>query len=98
SPIQNTNPVFIVNDTNAFVLLIGAALALSAAGESANIFAWRWYRRSRVLLAMDGVAGLIVLMTTLTPDSAFAYRGGIVLASVCTALIIGAFPGPTNFV
>ena len=98
TPGQDATRVYYGTDTHAFGLMIGAALALSAAGESANIFAWRWYLRSRVLLAMAGVAGLIVLMTTLTPDSAFAYRGGIVLASVCTALIIGAFPGPKNFV
>src|SRR5699024_5841568 len=66
--------------------------------DTDNSVVVRWVRRYRVMLAMAGVLGLVGLMTTLTQDSAFAYRGCIVLASVCTALIIGAFPGPKNFV
>src|SRR5699024_7770247 len=44
TPGQDATRVYYGTDTHAFGLMIGAALALSAAGESANIFAWRWYR------------------------------------------------------
>lgn len=96
TPGQDATRVYYGTDTHAFGLMIGAALAISAASESWNLFAQRWYERSRVLLGIAGLAGLIVLMLWLEPSSTFAYRGGILLASLCTALVIGAFPGRRN--
>lgn len=96
TPGQDATRVYYGTDTHAFGLMIGAAMAISAASESWNLFDQRWYERSRVLLAIAGLAGLVVLMFWLEPSSSFAYRGGILLASVCTALVIGAFPGRRN--
>ena len=96
TPGQDATRVYYGTDTHAFGLMIGAAMAISAASESWNLFAQRWYERSRVLLGIAGLVGLVVLMFWLEPSSTFAYRGGILLASVCTALVIGAFPGRRN--
>ncbi len=96
TPGQDATRVYYGTDTHAFGLMIGAAMAISAASESWNIFAQRWYARSRVLLGIAGLVGLVVLMFWLEPSSSFAYRGGILLASICTALVIGAFPGRRN--
>lgn len=96
TPGQDATRVYYGTDTHAFGLMIGAAMAISAASESWNIFAQRWYARTRVLLGLAGLVGLVLLMLWLDPASSFAYRGGILLASLCTALVIGAFPGRRN--
>ncbi|HLS63105.1 MAG TPA: acyltransferase family protein, partial [Ruania sp.] len=98
TPGQDATRVYYGTDTHAFGLMIGAAMAVSAASQSWNLFQVRWYARARVLLGIAGVAGLVMLMFWLEPSSSFAYRGGILLASLCTALVIGAFPGQRNLV
>lgn len=96
TPGQDATRVYYGTDTHAFGLMIGAAMAVSAASQSWNLFAQRWYARSRVLLGVVGLVGLVLLMFWLDPSSSFAYRGGILLASLCTAGVIGAFPGERN--
>ncbi|UFU03872.1 acyltransferase [Ruania suaedae] len=98
TPGQDATRVYYGTDTHAFGLMIGAALALSAAGESANLFKVAWYARVRVLLGIAGLAGLIALMMWLDPTQAIAYRGGILAATLCTALVLGALPGRANAV
>ncbi|WP_235020059.1 acyltransferase family protein [Ruania rhizosphaerae] len=98
TPGQDATRVYYGTDTHAFGLMIGAALALSGAGESANLFAQAWYRRLRVLLGIAGLAGLIALMIWLDPTQTIAYRGGILAASLCTALVLGALPGRPNVI
>jgi len=98
TPGQDSTRVYYGTDTHAFGLMIGAAMAISAASQSWNLFQVRWYARVRVLLGIAGVAGLVTLMLWLDSSSPFAYRGGILLASLCTAAIIGSFPGRRNLV
>ncbi|TDE97587.1 acyltransferase [Occultella glacieicola] len=94
TPGQDATRVYYGTDTHAFGLMIGAALAVSAAGESANLLATRFWRRGRVVIALAALAGLIALMLWLDPDNPIAYRGGIVAAALLTAAIVGALPGP----
>ncbi|WP_175476905.1 acyltransferase family protein [Ruania alba] len=96
TPGEDATRVYYGTDTHAFGLMIGAALALSAAGESWNLLAQTWYRRARVLLALGALGGLVALMLVLDPTQPMAYRGGILAASLLTALVLGALPGPTN--
>ncbi|WP_022917702.1 acyltransferase family protein [Ruania albidiflava] len=98
TPGQDSTRVYYGTDTHAFGLMIGAAMAISAASQSWNIFQVRWYARARVLLGIAGLVGLVALMLWLDPTNSFAYRGGILLASLCTAAIIGSFPGQRNLV
>ena len=83
-------------DTRAFALLIGAALA----------FAWPSRRLSgditngaRRILDGTGVAALAVIAVLIlhTGDySAFLYRGGMVLLSICTALVVATAVSPAS--
>jgi peptidoglycan/LPS O-acetylase OafA/YrhL len=83
-------------DTRAFALLIGAALAfvwpsrkLRASMSKASV--WR--------LDVVGIAGLLVigvLIWRTTEYSAFLYRGGLVLLSVATAMVVAAVAAPAS--
>ena len=84
-------------DTRAFGLLVGAALAM----------VWPSYRlsaaltlRRRLLLDGAGVVGLVVIVLLIWRTdqySAFLYRGGIVLLSVATALVVAALAHPASW-
>jgi peptidoglycan/LPS O-acetylase OafA/YrhL/lysophospholipase L1-like esterase len=84
-------------DTRAFALLIGAALA----------FVWpsRYLRdqvadRARWALDAAGTAGLVVfaIMVWRTSEySAFLYRGGMVLLSFATVLMVAAASSPASW-
>jgi peptidoglycan/LPS O-acetylase OafA/YrhL len=79
-------------DTRAFGLLIGAALAMlwpSLRPESSH--------RSRQVSDWLGVVGLVaiaVLVIEIDEYSALLYRGGLVLLSLATALVIAAVVRP----
>ncbi|MBZ2197708.1 acyltransferase family protein [Occultella gossypii] len=94
TPGQDATRVYYGTDTHAFGLMIGAALAVSAAGQSWNLLATRFWRRGRVFIALAALAGLIALMLWMDPSRPIAYRGGILAASLLTAAIVGALPGP----
>ncbi|CAM3372634.1 acyltransferase family protein [Occultella aeris] len=96
TPGQDATRVYYGTDTHAFGLMIGAALAVSAAGQSWNLLATRFWRRGRVFIALAALAGLIALMLWMDPSRPVAYRGGILAASLLTAAIVGALPGPTT--
>ncbi|GAB2616005.1 acyltransferase family protein [Pseudactinotalea suaedae] len=86
-------------DTHAFGLMIGAALALSLAGGDADLRRLPAWPRLRVPLATAAGIGLLALLLTLDGESTFAYRGGILLASVLTAVVVaslGTAPGPRD--
>lgn len=91
--------VYYGTDTHAFGLMIGAALALSLAGGDADLRTLPGWARARVPVAAVAGAGLLVLLLTLDGEGAFAYRGGILLASLLTAALLAALataPGPRD--
>jgi peptidoglycan/LPS O-acetylase OafA/YrhL len=82
-------------DTRAFGLLIGAALAM--VWPSRELRAEGINLRGRLLMDGAGVAGLIViglLIWRTSEYSPFLYKGGIVLLSVATALVLTALVHP----
>ncbi|MGH3272722.1 MAG: acyltransferase family protein, partial [Streptosporangiaceae bacterium] len=94
-PGYDPTRVYDGTDTRAFALLIGAALA----------FAWptRQPRRagtvSRWCLDGVGVVGLIVIAALVwrtTEYSAFMFRGGLVVLSGATALVVAAVAAPAG--
>jgi peptidoglycan/LPS O-acetylase OafA/YrhL len=83
-------------DTRAFGLLIGAALAMVWPTRQSS-----WPAASRWILDAAGAAGLavIALMVWRTTEySAFMYRGGLVVLSVATALVVAAAVHPASSV
>ncbi len=95
-PGYDPTRVYDGTDTRAFALLIGAALA----------FVWpsRHLReevadRARWILDGAGAAGLVVfavLVWRTSEYSPFLYRGGMVLLSVATALMVAAAASPAS--
>jgi peptidoglycan/LPS O-acetylase OafA/YrhL/lysophospholipase L1-like esterase len=96
TPGYDPTRIYDGTDTRAFALFIGAALA----------FVWPSRRLSgritegarRVLDAAGGagLATILVLICCTGEYSAFLYRGGMVLLSVATALVVGAVASPAS--
>jgi peptidoglycan/LPS O-acetylase OafA/YrhL len=96
-PGYDPTRVYDGTDTRAFALLIGAALA----------FVWPTRRlpvrvegRARWVLEGAGFAGLTVfavLVWRTSEYSAFLYRGGLVLLSFATALMVAAAASPASW-
>jgi peptidoglycan/LPS O-acetylase OafA/YrhL len=87
-PGYDPTRVYEGTDTRAFGLLIGAALAMVLPMRTA----WAPHARRR-LADLGGVAGLLVigvLVWRTSQYSAFMFRGGLVLLSVATALVVAA--------
>jgi peptidoglycan/LPS O-acetylase OafA/YrhL len=83
-------------DTRAFGLLLGAALAM--VWPSRRLHADLALGR-RLLLDGVGVVGLVVIALLIWQTdqySAFLYRGGIVLLSVATVLVVAALAHPAS--
>jgi peptidoglycan/LPS O-acetylase OafA/YrhL len=84
-------------DTRAFGLLVGAALAM--VWPSRHLRADLILRR-RLLLDGAGVVGLVVIALLIwrtNQYSPFVYRGGIVLLSVATVLVVAALAHPASW-
>jgi peptidoglycan/LPS O-acetylase OafA/YrhL len=91
--------VYYGTDTHAFGLAIGAALAFAAVHWPTARAAWP--RAVRLLLPVAGllaIAALIGLAVVLDGDGTTAYRGGLVLVSVLTAIAIGALLLPGSWI
>src|SRR5919106_2330346 len=85
-------------DTRAFGLLIGAALAM--VWPSRKLRADRINRRVCLLIDGAGVVGLVVigiLIWRTSEYSPFLYKGGIVLLSVATVLVLTALVHPASW-
>lgn len=95
-PGTDPTRVYDGTDTRAFGLLIGAALALvwpSRSGRSAI------GRRAQLVLDGAGWMGALVvavLIWRVGQYSAFLYRGGMVLLSVATAVVVAAVVHPAT--
>ncbi|MDM5200702.1 acyltransferase family protein [Fictibacillus enclensis] len=96
TPGQDPSRVYYGTDTRAFSLLIGAALALIWPSRKLSI---HLPREPRIALDMAGTIGLvgILLLIMLTSQfDSFLYRGGMVLLSICTALLVAALAHPAT--
>lgn len=99
-PAADPSRVYYGTDTRAFSLLIGAWLAF--VWPSNQLGAENEVHLSReVRLALDAVGalalvGLVALMAFADGFSPFLYRGGILLASVLTAVVIAVIVHPAS--
>lgn len=98
TPGEDATRVYYGTDTHAFGLLLGSLLAIvivsnysDGGGDSFQIYRWfgvfryDWIRQWVPATALS----IIFVMVLMMPDSSeVAYRGGLVLASVLTAIVI----------
>ncbi|MBV7364249.1 acyltransferase [Actinomycetaceae bacterium TAE3-ERU4] len=85
---QDPTRVYYGLDTHLFGLMIGAALALCWNRPNSRLFGGLPPKISGSVATIIGISGIILLSIFLSEDSAFTYRGGILLASFATALTI----------
>src|SRR5690606_3081521 len=95
TPGEDATRVYYGTDTHLFGLMIGVALAFawSAPGSWLHSPAWLRLRQPAALAA---AGGLLVLMLVLRDDSALTFRGGILVASLLTAVLVAALLGPST--
>jgi peptidoglycan/LPS O-acetylase OafA/YrhL len=84
------------SDTRAFALLIGAALAFVWPSRRLRAGITSGARRILDGAGCTGLAVIAVLVCCTNDYSAFLYRGGIVLLSVATALVVGTAASPAS--
>ncbi|TFB96855.1 acetyltransferase [Cryobacterium adonitolivorans] len=102
-PGSDPTRVYYGSDTHSFGLLIGAGLALllrplgsvaalgGAAAAASPAATARWtLAATRPWWGAAGVAGLLAAAIWLPADAATTYRGGLLLVSICTAVVIWA--------
>ena len=84
------------SDTRAFALLIGAALAFVWPSRHLRGGITRGARRILDGAGVTGLAVIVGLICFTNEYSAFLYRGGMVLLSVATALVVGTAASPAS--
>ena len=84
------------SDTRAFALLIGAALAFVWPSRHLRGGITSGARRLLDGAGVTGLAVIVVLVCCTNDYSAFLYRGGMVLLSVATALVVGTAASPAS--
>ncbi|MGH9088055.1 MAG: acyltransferase family protein [Acidimicrobiales bacterium] len=88
TPYADPTRVYDGTDTRAFGLLIGAALAFAWPRDRAFAPVSRGARRILETAGAAALAGILVLYWQTGQYDAFVYQGGMVMLSVCTALLI----------
>jgi peptidoglycan/LPS O-acetylase OafA/YrhL len=98
--LNDVNRVYYGTDTRAQSLLVGAALAVGLSlwadrhqrrgngGDPSWAARTTWGRRSILAVGLAGVAGSVVLWTTVSYNETFAYRGGFLLAALASAAVL----------
>ncbi|MHB1518722.1 MAG: acyltransferase family protein [Acidimicrobiales bacterium] len=88
SPVTDPTRVYDGTDTRAFALLIGAALALVLPRSRSFFTIGRGARRCLEAVSILSITGIVALYAFTSQYDPFVYRGGMVLLSVFTALLI----------
>ncbi|WP_102379831.1 acyltransferase family protein [Raoultibacter timonensis] len=99
NPIADPSRVYYGTDTRAFSLLIGAWLAFKMPASRMGKVGARLTKQGR--MAMDGIgiaafAGLVLMVAFTDGFSPFLYWGGLVIASVLTAVVIAVIANPRS--
>ena len=88
-PGGDATRVYYGTDTHSFGLAIGAVLAIAISSRRGQPLAWpRWLRIALPVLGLGAIAGLLTLSVVMPDDAPFAYRGGLALVSLLTAIAI----------
>jgi len=101
-PAQDPSRVYYGTDTRAFSLLIGATLAFiwpyqRLTGRAGD----RMTQNDRIVFNVAGVAavaGLIVMIALTNGFTPFIYRGGLLICSLLTALLIAVAVHPASWI
>ncbi|UNX54270.1 acyltransferase [Georgenia sp. TF02-10] len=96
TPGEDATRVYYGTDTHLFGLMIGVALAFAWAAPGGSVLGGAGWQRWRHLAGPAAVAGLLGLMLTLEESSAATFRGGILTASLLSAVVVAALLGPTG--
>ncbi len=97
-PGASATRVYYGTDTHAFGLMIGVALAFAFDDRSNLLSRPRW-QHLRTWVGFAAFAGLAALAMVVDSEAAWTYRGGIVAASLLTAVMVASLPGrPSAFV
>jgi peptidoglycan/LPS O-acetylase OafA/YrhL/lysophospholipase L1-like esterase len=96
SPGYDPTRIYDGTDTRAFALLIGAALAFVWPSRRLTAQVTEGARRVLDIAGGAGLAIILVLILGTGEYSAFVYRGGMVLLSVATLLVVGAAASPAS--
>lgn len=92
SPGSNPTRVYYGTDTHLFGLMLGAGLAFAFAGN-VGLLAQRRWQRLRLWTGFVSLLGLAVLMVTIDSSGTATYRGGLLLASLLSAVAVACLPG-----
>jgi len=92
TPGEDATRVYYGTDTHLFGLMIGVALAFAWSDPRGYLASGTWlrWRQPAVLLALGG---LVALMLTTEQSNPWTFRGGILVASLLTALLVAALLG-----
>ena len=88
--------VYYGTDTHLFGLAIGITLAFLWSDPRAHVLGARGWERTRSWAGITALAALIAEILFLSDTNAFAYRGGMAIASLLTAIIIAAMIAPAS--
>lgn len=88
--------VYYGTDTHLFGLALGVALAFSWSPANGTWLASTPWQRYSWLAGPLALLGLLALMFFLSDQSLLAYRGGILLASILTAIVIASMLSPAS--
>lgn len=94
SPVTDPTRVYDGTDTRAFALLIGAALAFAWPRDRAFRPINAGQRRVLEAAGLAALAGIIVLYFETAQFDPFVYRGGMVVLSLLTAVVIAVCVHP----
>ena len=95
-PQQDPSRVYYGTDTHAFGLLLGSLVALLLTSPVRSRVAdshprrLNWFKHQLLADWIPALAfvGLVAMMMTVHAESAFTYRGGLVIASLLTSLVV----------
>lgn len=95
-PQQDPSRVYYGTDTHAFGLLLGSLVALLLTSPVRSRVAdshprrLNWFKHQLLADWVPALAfvGLMAMMMTVHAESAFTYRGGLVIASLLTSLVV----------
>lgn len=88
-PGADATRVYYGTDTHSFGLAIGAMLALAVHAGPRDARRWPlWQCVLFPTLGLVSVGGLVAASALMSPDTPFAYHGGLVLVAVLSAIVI----------
>lgn len=102
-PTADTARIYYGLDTRAAELLVGALLAIATGGRGIRLERLVPVLRERGVpgfvydvIALGSLCGIVAMMFAFNGYSHFVYRGGILIAAVLTALLVGCMCRPDH--